>query len=144
MGNHFHHLHRDFLVNYLYINSIIRPLSTFMLCLPEWKAANSRTGLSCRPASQLPGAPNYTGLQEHAGIIADMALVNSGFDMKKNFFRKLSSWARANQNICQPYPWPNFSECSECAQISSRTWWRMATWKQNGFLFDIRKQWAKN
>jgi hypothetical protein len=79
LGNVFHQLHRDFLVNYFYINSILRPVSIFTLFLPELKAAKSRTGLSCRPARQLPRAPNYRGFQDLAGIIAVMGLVNSGF-----------------------------------------------------------------
>jgi hypothetical protein len=82
----FHQPHRELLVNYFYLISIIRPLSIFMLFLPERKAAKPRNGISCRPVSQLPRAPNYRGLQDLAGIIADMALVNSGFHMRKNFF----------------------------------------------------------
>jgi hypothetical protein len=85
VGNVFHQIHQDFLVNYIYINSILGPLSIFILLSPEWKAAKSTTGLTCRPASQLPRAPNYVGLQDLAGIIADMPLVNSGFHVRKKF-----------------------------------------------------------
>ena len=81
----FHQLHRDFLVNYFYMNSIFRLLSIFILFLREWKAAKSTIGLRFRPVSQLPKAPNYKGLQDLAGIIEDMSLVNSGFHITNNY-----------------------------------------------------------
>ena len=144
LGNVFHQLHRDFLVNYFYINSILWLPSIFILFLPEWKAAKSKTGLSCRPASQLTRAPNYGGLQDLAGIIADMALVNSDCHMRKNFFENYPHFGHA----------PKIFASRILDQTFQRAWGAHTSRtgpdedrqpeKKNKFLLDIGEQWAKN